>query len=149
MKLNPWIFAVFVGMVAITLTGQTKIKEGQVQAPFTPVTAPKVRVLTVDGWQNASPDNSIFITKVGSNYVISAAAGVSKITQKDDSFLFVIGQPTYTLSSSPATGSIVSVYRNGMIQKPGQDYNIIGSVITLTNPGEWSTDDSFFARYFI
>lgn len=55
----------------------------------------------------------------------------------------------FTLSATPSPATSLSLYRNGLLQKPGIDFTLSGAAITFTSPAVPKTGDSLQAFYRI
>lgn len=82
-------------------------------------------------------------TKIHPNQVKFSTSNASR--EIEDSFTFTTSN-TFGLSQIPLNGTIPDVYRNGLWQKSGSDYTLVGR--TLTFPiSDLATDDTLVCKY--
>lgn len=140
---NIGILVVWVWMMLVSFSftsyGQTKINsDNQTKAPLT--IQPLVRILTNNGWKNATVVAPLAIsapTAPGGNWSISCVGCLTttppvQLQQKQVSIAIVNGTSTYTLPDKPLANTVPLVSRNGIVQKIGFDYTLTGDQLVFS-----------------
>lgn len=75
---------------------------------------------------------TLTLTNTGSGYVLKANAPATNVTTRRTSLFFVSSAtPNQLLPNGPAAGTLLDVYRNGVLQAEGVDYTYDVSTTTV------------------
>lgn len=112
---------------------RTRVPDSMVRPPVVSFTA--IRVLTPQGWIYAQPDESIEIDTTASPPVIRAVAAdqpAAQLREQMDRYVVRLEEErAFEMTAPVALGSVVKLYRNGLLLADPYDYSISGSTATL------------------
>ncbi|MGH9659303.1 MAG: hypothetical protein ACRD96_12220 [Bryobacteraceae bacterium] len=147
--------ALFLTIVSGVAQAQTKLDAERQVAPTTVTVAGKVLV-----WLPAGPvrianlDESQFEIvsssgSAGATAVLRLKNGPQTLPREKAVRLTFAGGPI-TLPDTPLAGTVVKLWRNGLLQDPAGsgDYQMSGNVITPASAAQWSAADVIVAMYF-
>ena len=124
-------------LLAILLSGcaiagaQTKIDDTQVKAPPSAVTV--IKVITPAGFVNVQPDGVTFVIDLASRLAKCIVPG-GQVTFVDSEIPGgTIGgtNAVFTLAFAPAPAASLVLWRNGLKQRAGVDFDLSGTTITF------------------
>jgi len=138
---GAWMLALWpvVNMWAQSPTNPTRVADSQVRAPPTQFTA--IWVVTPNGKVLVQPDATIVIDLLANPPTIKAVLPAARQEWVDQYVVPAAGQTSFSLTAAPVTGSLVRVYRNGVLQWQGVDYSLTGAAVLFlpgqgTGPGD-------------
>jgi hypothetical protein len=114
------------------LMAQTQVKDAQVAPPPTQFTA--IQVVTPQGKVLVQPHASIQIDLLAVPPVIRAVIPPPVPGPVETADRFIVpeaGQTVFPLSASPVSGTLVKVFKNGILQWPDVDYEVSGQTVTI------------------
>lgn len=128
-----------VNTYAQTPTTPTRVRDSQVAAPPSQFTA--LWVVTPQGKVLVQPDASIQIDLLANPPTIKAVLPTARQEWVDQYVVPAGGQVLFSLTAAPVAGSLVKVYRNGVLQWQGVDYSLTGAAVLFlpgqgTGPGD-------------
>ena len=135
-----FLLAVVVALRAQTPDSPTRLPDAQVAAPPTTFTA--IQVVTPTGKVLVQPDASIVINLTATPPTIRAVTAAAVQERLERFVVSASGQNIFSVASAPATGTLLKVYRNGLLQWENVDYSVAGSTVTFlpaqgTAPGDY------------
>jgi len=111
----------------------TKVPFASISYP--PVNFVAIQIVTPNGVYLAQLDPTIQLDMTGPVPVLKAVIPAVTLPKPEVSQVFNLTQPTppttFTLTSAPAPGSLVKVYRNGLLMASGFDYTVSANVVTF------------------
>ena len=128
------------------LFSQTKVPPGQIQPQ--PVTGVYVNVAGTKGMVVATVDTATLLLDLsGTVPVLKALPPVVTINEKHVAVKPALGATTLTIPDSGYVPASLSVFVNGLLQSPTDDYTISGTTVTLLRASESGDIDQLAYRF--
>lgn len=138
MKRNILLLFALATLALCQSKGQTQVGDSQLKAPPTTFTA--VKVNTTSGWVWAQPDGLTFQIDTSNpalvlmKCIVPAGGGGPAVTFVDGETPVGLVNGTnrvFTLANAPVPAASLVLYRNGIKQRVGSDFDLAGATITF------------------